>query len=152
MSPLIDNTETHLDPDYNTYRHASYFCGRLSIRTALLVAAGSVTKLGVGEAEGYVAVKKYIGKYIIPDNRVQHIFRDAEGHVLDTPANREMLLGITKEASSYLGSDQFGNQWFAIITVDGKQIWTQTRANEIINGGLNLIIRTFNPLTGLSQP
>lgn len=51
-----------------------------------------------------------------------------------------------------LGYDEFGNQWFAIITADGKQIWTQTRANEIINGGLNLIIRTFNPLTGLSQP
>ena len=57
MSPLIDDSQTHLDPDYNIYRHGSYFCGRLSIRTALLVAAGSVTKLGVGEAEGYVALK-----------------------------------------------------------------------------------------------
>lgn len=87
-----------------------------------------------------------------PENegQIQHIFRDAEGHLPDTSANRALLKGVADDPSTTLGSDQFGNTWSAKTLPDGTQVWTQTRNGQIINGGLNKIPRMFNPQTGLS--
>jgi RHS repeat-associated protein len=88
----------------------------------------------------------------IPDGRAGHIFRDAEGHLLDTPESRELLQNVAGDPANRLGTDQFGNTWSAKTLPDGTQVWTQARNGEIINGGLNQTPRTFNPQTGLSSP
>ena len=84
--------------------------------------------------------------------QIQHIFREAEGHLPDTPANRSLLQGIADNPAHTLGTDQFGNTWSAGINTDGTQTWVQTRNGVIINGGVNQTPRTFNPNTGLSAP
>ncbi len=86
----------------------------------------------------------------LPDKRVGHIFRDAPGHLTDTPANRQLLRDVGGDPSSRLGADKFGNTWSARTNPDGTQTWVQTRNGEIINGGVNQTPRTFNPKTGLS--
>ena len=88
----------------------------------------------------------------IPEGRAGHIFRDADGHLPDTPANRQLLQDTAGDPANTLGSDQYGNTWSAKTLDDGTQVWVQTRNGQIINGGLNEVPRTFNPQTGLSSP
>lgn len=90
----------------------------------------------------------------LPENEAQlrHIFRDAPGHVPDTPANRQLLQSVADDATATLGTDRFGNVWSARINSDGTQTWVQSRNGVIINGGVNQTPRTFNPRTGLSSP
>jgi filamentous hemagglutinin len=82
---------------------------------------------------------------------VDHIFRDAPGHLPDTPENRELLQHIADDPATTLGVDKFGNTWSARTLDDGTQAWTQTRNRAIINGGVNPTPRPFNPQTGLSR-
>jgi hypothetical protein len=82
--------------------------------------------------------------------QIQHIFREAPGHIADTPANRALLQGLAGDAGSLLGTDRFGNQWFARLNADGTQTWVQVRNGTIINGGVNQTPRPFDPGTGLS--
>ncbi|MBS0267302.1 MAG: hypothetical protein JSS02_35585 [Planctomycetes bacterium] len=84
--------------------------------------------------------------------QLQHIFRNAPGHLPDTPANRALLEGLSNDAGAVLGTDKFGNTWAARLNADGTQTWVQYRCDVIINGGLNPTPRTFNPQTGLSGP
>jgi hypothetical protein len=87
------------------------------------------------------------------NKRVSHIFRDIEGHfVEDTPVNREILINIALNADNYLGTDKWGNNWYAKTQADGTQIWVQVRNGEIINGGFNNISRPWNTLTGFCRP
>jgi len=87
----------------------------------------------------------------IDETDAAHIFRQAAGHVPDTPANRELLLS-TLALPNFLGQDRFGNSWYARALSDGRQVWVQSRGNRIRNGGVNDAPRTFNALTGLSKP
>ena len=89
---------------------------------------------------------------MIPENRIGHVFRDAPGHLRDTVANRPLLQEVADDAATTLGTDKYGNIWSTKLLPDGTQVWTQVRNGEIINGGLNLVPRNFNPLTGLSSP
>jgi hypothetical protein len=89
--------------------------------------------------------------HAIPEGRLGHIFRDAPGHLADTPANRKLLQGVADDPATTLGADKFGNTWSARILDDGTQAWTQTRNGDIINGGMNPTPRPFNPQTGLSR-
>jgi RHS repeat-associated protein len=82
--------------------------------------------------------------------QIKHIFRDAPGHLADTPANRRLLQDVADDASTTLGTDKFGNAWSARTLDDGTQVWVQTRNGVIQNGGLNQTPRVFNPITGLS--
>jgi filamentous hemagglutinin len=84
--------------------------------------------------------------------QIQHIFRNAPGHLPDTPANRAMLEGLANDPVAVLGTDKYGNTWAARINADGTQIWVQYRNGVIINGGVNTAPRTYNPQTGLSGP
>jgi hypothetical protein len=84
--------------------------------------------------------------------QTRHIFRDAPGHLADTPANRALLKGVADDASTTLGTDRFGNVWSARTLEDGTQVWVQTRNGVIQNGGLNKTPRVFNSETGLSGP
>jgi RHS repeat-associated protein len=89
-------------------------------------------------------------EHIIPADRANHIFRNAEGHIADTPANRQLLQRVADDLTTTLGQDKYGSTWSAFIQSDGKQVWTQARGGNIINGGINDIPRTFNPESGLS--
>jgi filamentous hemagglutinin len=91
-------------------------------------------------------------RHTIPDERAGHIFRNTKGHVSDTPENRSLLVEVADDPNARLGIDRFGNVWSARVQPDGTQIWTQTRGNQIVNGGLNRTPRSFDPLTGLSDP
>ena len=82
--------------------------------------------------------------------QVKHIFRDAPGHLPDTPGNRALLLDVANDPAAMLGTDRFGNVWSARTLPDGSQVWVQTRNGVIQNGGLNQTPRVFNPQTGLS--
>jgi hypothetical protein len=84
------------------------------------------------------------------ESQLRHIFRDAPGHLADTPANRALLQNIADDATTTLGTDRFGNVWSARTLEDGTQVWVQVRNGIIQNGGVNPMPRVFNPKTGLS--
>jgi hypothetical protein len=88
----------------------------------------------------------------LPDKRAGHIFRDAPGHLKDTPGNRQLLKDVANDSGARLGTDKFGNRWSARTNPDGTQTWVQIRNGEIINGGVNQTPRMFHPGTGLSAP
>jgi len=90
-------------------------------------------------------------QHTFPSDRVPHIFRNAPGHLPDTPANRKLLQDVADDPATVLGTDKFGNTWSARTLDDGTQAWVQTRDSNIINAGLNPTPRAFNPRTGLSR-
>jgi hypothetical protein len=74
----------------------------------------------------------------IDETRVGHIFRDAVGHFQeDNPANRQALTETASRESNFVGTDAFGNDWFAEVRADGTQLWTRVRDGKITNGGIN---------------
>ncbi|CAI1157191.1 hemagglutinin repeat-containing protein [Serratia quinivorans] len=87
----------------------------------------------------------------IPDSRLGHIFRNAEGHIADTPANRQLILDVAYDKKASLGSDRYGNDWSARMLPDGSQAWVQTRGGNVINAGVNNPPKTYSPETGLSS-
>jgi len=82
-------------------------------------------------------------------NALKHIFRQAEGHLLDTPKNRKLIFNMATKAKNYLGTDIHGNRWYGEILNNGKQIWAWTRDKLIRDAGINEIPRTFNAISGL---
>ncbi len=89
---------------------------------------------------------------VLPEERAKHIFRDAPGHLRDTPTHRQWIQEVAADESARLGMDRFGNEWFARTNPDGTQVWAQVRHGHIINGGLNQIPRNYNSQLGLSAP
>ncbi len=112
------------------------------------------TALGILNNQAYASGEGQVAGNALSTNESQlgHIFRDAEGHLPDTAANRQLLQDVANDAKSTLGPDQFGNAWSARTLPDGTQVWTQARNGTIINGGLNQTPGTYNPQTGLSSP
>ncbi len=109
---------------------------------------GAVAMTAQGTSDGGNPKKDIV----IPEGRAKHIFRDAPGHVRDTPTNRQLLREVAADESAKLGTDKFGNEWFAKTNPDGTQVWVQVRHGEIINGGLNQVPRNYNSQMGLSAP
>lgn len=89
----------------------------------------------------------------ISDNEddIKHIFRDSEGHLSDTPENRNLLTDMASNKKNFQGVDRFGLEWYAKTLDNGKQLWARVRNGCIKNGGLNEIAQTFNPSTGLCR-
>lgn len=87
----------------------------------------------------------------IDEKSAKHMFGNREGHIPDTPANRELLLSVANSAANFLGHDEYGNAWYAKILETGKQIWVQVWGKLIRNGGINNIPKLFNSKTGLSR-
>jgi filamentous hemagglutinin len=80
----------------------------------------------------------------IDESRLGHIFREAQGHFReDNAVNRQTLIDVANRPANLLGTDHFGNAWFAETRADGTQIWAQVRDGKITNGGLNLTPRIF---------
>ena len=80
----------------------------------------------------------------IDETRIEHIFRDAEGHFAeDTELNRQALLDTANRPANFVGTDRFGNAWFVEIRADGSQNWVQVRGGKITNGGINSRPRNF---------
>lgn len=77
-----------------------------------------------------------------------HIFRNAIGHLADTPASRQLLTDVAGNAANRIGVDKFGNVWSAVTRADGTQIWASTRNGVIQNGGLNQVPQTFPNIVG----
>ncbi|WP_354688227.1 hypothetical protein [Cupriavidus plantarum] len=89
----------------------------------------------------------------LPSNssQVAHIFREDTGHLPNTPENQQTLLSLVNNPANLLGTDRFGNQWFAQLLPDGSQLWGSVRNGVVQNGGLNATPNIFNPATGLSR-
>ncbi|MCL5875171.1 MAG: hypothetical protein M1114_02235 [Candidatus Dependentiae bacterium] len=87
----------------------------------------------------------------IDEKSAKHMFGNREGHIPDTPANRELLLSVANSAANFLGHDEYGNAWYAKILETGKQVWVQVWGKLIRNGGINNIPKLFNSKTGLSR-
>jgi hypothetical protein len=81
----------------------------------------------------------------------KHIFRNGEGHLPDTPENRELLRDVASDIKNKLDVDSRGNEWYAKTLSNGKQVWALVRNNVIRNGGINDTPRSFNKQTGLSK-
>ncbi len=97
-------------------------------------------------------IKGITNNKILPESRVSHIFRNSEGHFIhDNLMNRKTLINVSNDPKAFLGKDVLGNYWFAKQNYEGSQIWVQVRNNKIINGGINMKPKKFNPKTGLSK-
>jgi filamentous hemagglutinin len=92
------------------------------------------------------------GRVGIDEARVGHIFRDSEGHISDTPANRQLLEDVANDSAAVLGRDKYGTMWAAKLNPDGTQTWVGIRDGKISYGGINQTPRPFNPQTGLASP
>ena len=92
-----------------------------------------------------------MNKKTVDDASADHMFRDADGHMKeDTPENRKKLEDVANDKDNFLGTDQYGNDWYAKNNPDGSQTWVEVRGNKIRNGGINSTPRPWNPSTGLS--
>lgn len=85
------------------------------------------------------------------ENNLKHIFRDSPGHLRNTPFNRKLLINTASDLKNYLGTDIYGNKWYAKMQKDGTQVWTSLRNNQIRNGGINKIPKKFDPTAGLAK-
>lgn len=70
----------------------------------------------------------------------------------DTPENRALFESVANDPSCYLGTDEYGNVWYARMQSDGSQIWVRARGTVIIDAGINSTPKTYNPQTGLCRP
>jgi filamentous hemagglutinin len=58
----------------------------------------------------------------IDERRTSHIFRDAEGHFReDTSVNRRALVQVANRPTNLVGTDRFGNSWFAETRTDVRK-------------------------------
>lgn len=85
------------------------------------------------------------------DSQLKHVFREAEGHLVDTPENRKLIRETANNPANYVGKDKYGNQWYSEIKSDGSQIWATVRNGRIQNAGKNLTPHTWDDETGYSQ-
>jgi len=83
---------------------------------------------------------------------LKHIFRNAPGHLKDTPANRKLLEHSGNNPAFMIGKDMHGSAWYAQTRTDGTQVWVLVRGGKIINGGINSIPKKWHPQTGLCAP
>ncbi|ANO52658.1 RHS repeat-associated core domain-containing protein [Woeseia oceani] len=81
--------------------------------------------------------RTYVSAYPPNPAQVQHIFRNAPGHIADTAANRALLQRVASNPGNRVGHDRFGNTIWSRYQSDGSQVWVQTRGGVIQNGGVN---------------
>lgn len=91
-------------------------------------------------------------KHSLPKGEAQlrHIFSGKEGHLSDTPENRQLLVDLSNNESKYVGKDKYGNSWNIETTEQGVQNWVRYQNGIINEGGQNASPRTWNDETGLN--
>jgi hypothetical protein len=70
----------------------------------------------------------------------------------ETPENRQLLENLVTDPANYLGTDSYGNECYAQILSDGRQLWAEVRDGKVQYGGVRTTPRAFDPRTGLSSP
>ncbi len=68
-----------------------------------------------------------------------------------TPEHRQMLEELIADQTTFLGNVG-GNQWYARLLLDGRQLWVMVRGGEIKCGGIRKTPKPFNPRMGLTSP
>lgn len=106
---------------------------------------GFSSEKGMGTAGGSILLPK-------DDSQIKHLFRNKEGHLQDTPENRDLLLRLANDPTKYIGTDARGNRWYAEIQSDGSQVWVSVQNGVIQNSGRNSFPHPWDPITGLSRP
>ena len=93
------------------------------------------------------------GKVRMPqnDSQIKHIMREDEGHLIDTPENRRLLIELANNSSAHIGKDSRGIDWHVSYNEDGSQNWVCHRDGVIQDGGRNMIPREFDEETGLKN-
>ena len=91
------------------------------------------------------------GRIKMPENEAQlkHIFRDDEGHLPDTPENRQIISDLANDVKCYAGKDKYGNEWHVRNNADGTQDWVRHQNMVINEGGRNSSPKPWNAKTGL---
>ena len=72
-----------------------------------------------------------------------HAFTGAKGHLIDTPANRILILEMASNIKNYITKDVHGNFWYAKILENGAQLWAWARDGLIRDCGINEIPRVI---------
>jgi hypothetical protein len=86
-----------------------------------------------------------VAEILIDEERIGHIFRQADGHFAEgTALNRQALIGTASRPENFRGMDRFGNSWFAEVRADGAQICMQVREGRIMNGRVNMTPRALD--------
>lgn len=85
------------------------------------------------------------------DSQIKHMFRNAEGHLPNTPENHNLIETVANSPECYYGVDGRGLTWYSRIESDGSQIWVSIRNGVIQNAGKNLIPNSWDPETGFSR-
>lgn len=85
------------------------------------------------------------------ESQLKHIFGNREGHLPDTPENRDALVNLARDTSKRIGRDRYGNIWHAEIREDGSQLWVRFRGNLINEGGRNETPRSWDDESGLNN-
>ena len=89
----------------------------------------------------------------LPQNNAQlkHIFSGKDGHLTDTPQNRQLLSDLANDTSKLAGKDKYGNSWNIETTKEGFQNWVRYQNGTINEGGRNLVPRICNNSTSLNN-
>ena len=69
-------------------------------------------------------------------SQIMHIMRKSEGHLVDTPKNRKIIIDMTNDKTSYRGISKHGNEVYS-KTVNGAQYWAYVRNGIVQNAGVN---------------
>lgn len=89
----------------------------------------------------------------LPPNpsQTRHIFGDRPGHLPDTPRNRQTLVELANDEGCRLGTDKYGNTWYARMEPDSSQTWVTVRDGVIQEGGRNGSPHPWDSETGLNR-
>ncbi len=83
------------------------------------------------------------------DAQIKHIFRQADGHLPDTPDNRKLISDLANDVHYFKGKDKYGNDWHIRNNIDGTQDWVRHQNMMINEGGKNSVPLNWNNETGL---
>jgi len=82
---------------------------------------------------------------------INHLFDNRDGHLINTEANKQIIMNLIKNPENFIIRDDFKKYWFAKTLDDGTQIWAHIINDVITNCGINETPREGNSGTGLSR-